>query len=157
MWSFRFLPIKEPAQKKQTSCGNLFGVFIPTGSYGNLDSKTTFIAVRPLYRNGMCKMFVSCQPRRASSKEQTGIVIYFLTWSLNWVCLHDCLLSTALGKQTNKHGEISCFSPRMLWKWEWEKVEGIEKVITGVGPWYLSVFFSPLFAPCPPHKHLCIS
>lgn len=46
------------------------------------------------------KYLCLASPRRASSKGQTEVVIYFLTWSLNWVCLHDCCQLLLENKQT---------------------------------------------------------
>lgn len=46
------------------------------------------------------KCLCLARPCRASSTEQTRIVIYLPAWSLNWVCLHDCCQLLLENKQT---------------------------------------------------------
>lgn len=145
MWSFRFLAIKEPAQKKQASFGTLIWGFIPAGLYGNLDLSKAFAAVRSLYRNGMCKMLVSCQSSQGQLRGQARIVIYLLTRSLKWVCSHDCCKLLLKNKQINIV-KISCFSLKDVTLGRAEKVEELEEVTTGVNDiwvYFLSFYILP--------------
>lgn len=149
----RFLAVKEPAQKKEAGYGTLFVVFIPTGSYGNLDSSETCTAVRSLYRKGMCKMFVSCQSTQGQLK-WTGWNLHPSPYMIIKLGMPTWVLSNALGKQTNKHGEDILFLPKDVTEVRVRKSGRDRKDHTRSAFLSFSFFF---FVPFPPHKHLCVS